>query len=401
MSATDSGQIAPLMNTYARLPVFLERGQGAWVWDESGKKYLDALAGIAVSTLGHAHPALVQAIRTQAEKLIHCSNVYGIRAQEQLAGLINRHAGMEATLFCNSGAEANEAALKLARLYGHQQNKALIKTVVMERAWHGRTIATLAATGSAKAQHGFEPLPHESFVRVPFNDIAAVENAVQQHPEINSVLLEVVQGEGGVQSVSADYLQKLRALCDQHGWLLMLDEVQCGIGRTGKWFGFQHFGVTPDVITLAKGLAGGVPIGAIAARGKAAQIFTPGTHGTTFGGNPLACAAGIATLETLERDNWLSHAAQLGNELRHRLEQALADTPGVVEVRGLGLMLGIELDRPCGALVTHALQAGLLINVTRDNVIRLLPPLVLSASDADFLLETLVPLIQNFLAEKT
>ena len=380
--------------------MFLERGQGAWVWDESGKKYLDALAGIAVSALGHTHPALVQAISSQAAQLIHCSNLYGIRAQERLASLINRHSGMDATLFCNSGAEANEAAIKLARLYGQQQNQRLIKTVVMERAWHGRTIATLAATGSTKAQQGFEPLPHDCFVRVPFNDISAVENAAQQHPEINSVLLEVVQGEGGVQSVSADYLQKLRALCDKRGWLLMLDEVQCGIGRTGKWFGFQHFGISPDVITLAKGLGGGVPIGAIAARGKAAQLFTPGSHGTTFGGNPLACAAGIATLETLERDNLLANAQQRGDELRHRLQQALTNTPGVVEVRGLGLMLGIELDRPCGALVAQALHAGLLINVTRDNVIRLLPPLVLTASDADFLLETLVPLIQHFLAVK-
>ncbi|MFN7206223.1 MAG: aminotransferase class III-fold pyridoxal phosphate-dependent enzyme, partial [Burkholderiales bacterium] len=272
-----------LMNTYARLPVVFERGQGVWLWDEQGKQYLDGLAGIAVSGLGHAHPKLVQTLSEQAAKLIHTSNIYGVRHQETLAQMICERSGMQEVLFCNSGAEANEAAIKLARLYGYQQGKAFIKTIVMDRAWHGRTITTLAATGSEKARKGFAPLQDECFVRVPYNDLEAIQQAAATHPEINSVLLEVLQGEGGINVADSHYLQQLRHLCDERGWLLMLDEVQCGIGRTGKWFGYQHSGITPDVITLAKGLGSGVPIGAIAAQGRAAGVFTPGSHGTTFG----------------------------------------------------------------------------------------------------------------------
>lgn len=388
-----------LMNTYARLPVVFERGQGVWLWDEQGKQYLDGLAGIAVSGLGHAHPKLVQTLSEQAAKLIHTSNIYGVRHQETLAQMICERSGMQEVLFCNSGAEANEAAIKLTRLYGYQQGKAFIKTIVMDRAWHGRTITTLAATGSEKARKGFAPLQDECFVRVPYNDLEAIQQAAATHPEINSVLLEVLQGEGGINVADSHYLQQLRHLCDERGWLLMLDEVQCGIGRTGKWFGYQHSGITPDVITLAKGLGSGVPIGAIAAQGRAAGVFTPGSHGTTFGGGPLVCAAGITTLKTMQEDALLQNAEAIGLYLMQAFKQALEGSPGVVDIRGKGLMLGIELNRPCGSLVQRALEAGLLINVTRDNVIRLLPPLIMNQTEAAELVQRLAPLIRQFLQE--
>ena len=388
-----------LMNTYARLPVVFERGQGVWLWDEQGKQYLDGLAGIAVSGLGHAHPKLVQTLSEQAAKLIHTSNIYGVRHQETLAQMICEHSGMQEVLFCNSGAEANEAAIKLARLYGYLQDKAFIKTIVMDRAWHGRTITTLAATGSEKARKGFAPLQDECFVRVPYNDLEAIQQAAATHPEINSVLLEVLQGEGGINVADSHYLQQLRHLCDERGWLLMLDEVQCGIGRTGKWFGYQHSGITPDVITLAKGLGSGVPIGAIAAQGRAAGVFTPGSHGTTFGGGPLVCAAGITTLKTMQEDALLQNAEAIGLYLMQAFKQAMEGSPGVVDIRGKGLMLGIELNRPCGSLVQRALEAGLLINVTRDNVIRLLPPLIMNQTEAAELVQRLAPLIRQFLQE--
>lgn len=388
-----------LMNTYARLPVVFERGQGVWLWDEQGKQYLDGLAGIAVSGLGHAHPKLVQTLSEQAAKLIHTSNIYGVRHQETLAQMICERSGMQEVLFCNSGAEANEAAIKLARLYGYQQGNAFIKTIVMDRAWHGRTITTLAATGSEKARKGFAPLQDECFVRVPYNDLEAIQQAAATHPEINSVLLEVLQGEGGINVADSHYLQQLRHLCDERGWLLMLDEVQCGIGRTGKWFGYQHSGMTPDVITLAKGLGSGVPIGAIAAQGRAAGVFTPGSHGTTFGGGPLVCAAGITTLKTMQEDALLQNAEAIGLYLIQAFKQALEGSPGVVDIRGKGLMLGIELNRPCGSLVQRALEAGLLINVTRDNVIRLLPPLIMNQAEAAELVQRLAPLIRQFLQE--
>jgi acetylornithine aminotransferase len=388
-----------LMNTYARLPVVFERGQGVWLWDEQGKQYLDGLAGIAVSGLGHAHPKLVQTLSEQAAKLIHTSNIYGVRHQETLAQMICERSGMQEVLFCNSGAEANEAAIKLARLYGYQQGTAFIKTIVMDRAWHGRTITTLAATGSEKARKGFAPLQDECFVRVPYNDLEAIQQAAATHPEINSVLLEVLQGEGGINVADSHYLQQLRHLCDERGWLLMLDEVQCGIGRTGKWFGYQHSDITPDVITLAKGLGSGVPIGAIAAQGRAAGVFTPGSHGTTFGGGPLVCAAGITTLKTMQEDALLQNAEAIGLYLIQAFKQALEGSPGVVDIRGKGLMLGIELNRPCGSLVQRALEAGLLINVTRDNVIRLLPPLIMNQTEAAELVQRLAPLIRQFLQE--
>jgi acetylornithine/N-succinyldiaminopimelate aminotransferase len=388
-----------LMNTYARLPVVFERGQGVWVWDEQGKQYLDALAGIAVSGLGHAHPKLVKALSEQAAKLIHTSNIYGVRHQETLAQMICERSGMQEVLFCNSGAEANEAAIKLARLSGYQQGKTFIKTIVMERAWHGRTITTLAATGSEKARKGFAPLQDECFVRVPYNDLEAIQQAAAAHPEINSVLLEVLQGEGGINVADSHYLQQLRHLCDERGWLLMLDEVQCGIGRTGKWFGYQHSGITPDVITLAKGLGSGVPIGAIAAQGRAAGVFTPGSHGTTFGGGPLVCAAGITTLTAMQDEGLLQNADIMGNYLVQAFKQSLQGNEGVIDIRGKGLMLGIELNKPCGILVQRALEAGLLINVTRDNVVRLLPPLIIQQEEAALLVQRLTPLIQQFLQE--
>jgi acetylornithine aminotransferase len=313
--------------------------------------------------------------------------------------MICERSGMQEVLFCNSGAEANEAAIKLARLYGYQQGKAFIKTIVMDRAWHGRTITTLAATGSEKARKGFAPLQDECFVRVPYNDLEAIQQAAATHPEINSVLLEVLQGEGGINVADSHYLQQLRHLCDERGWLLMLDEVQCGIGRTGKWFGYQHSGITPDVITLAKGLGSGVPIGAIAAQGRAAGVFTPGSHGTTFGGGPLVCAAGITTLKTMQEDALLQNAEAIGLYLMQAFKQALEGSPGVVDIRGKGLMLGIELNRHCGSLVQRALEAGLLINVTRDNVIRLLPPLIMNQTEAAELVQRLAPLIRQFLQE--
>lgn len=399
MNAPDPIQPSHVMNTYARLPVTFARGEGAWLWDEQGRKYLDALAGIAVNGLGHAHPKFVAALTDQIGKLIHTSNIYGVRHQETLAARLCELSGMDEVFFVSTGAEANENAIKLARFYGYKHDKKFIKTIVMERAWHGRTIATLAATDSEKARKGFGPMQDECFVRVPYNSIEAIRNAAEQHPEINSVMLEVLQGEGGINVADAEFLRALRKLCDERDWLLILDEVQCGIGRTGKWFGYQNTGVMPDAITLAKGLGSGVPVAALAVHGKAAHLFGPGNMGTTFGGGPLAMRAGIETLRILEEDGLLANATRVGEHLRSAFKRALADQPGVKDVRGLGLMIGIELDRPCGVLVQRALDAGLLINVTRDQVIRLLPPLIMSTSEADQLVAGLVPLIQTFLRE--
>ncbi|CAN5153474.1 aspartate aminotransferase family protein [soil metagenome] len=387
-----------VMNTYANLPISIERGEGVWVWDEAGRQYLDAMAGIAVNGLGHKHPKLVAALTDQINKVIHTSNLYQVRGQRELADRICERSGMEEVFFVSTGAEANENAIKLARFHGYKHGKKFVKTLVMERAWHGRTIATLAATDSEKAAKGFEPLQHECFVRVPFDDFAAIEQAAAEHPEINSVLIEVLQGEGGVNVAHADYLRGLRALCDKKGWLMILDEVQCGMGRTGKWFGFQHSGVLPDAIVLAKGLASGVPVAALAVRGPAANLFGPGNLGTTFGGNPLAMRAGICTFDTIEEDGLLEHAAVIGERIREGFRKALKDVAGIVEIRGMGLMIGIELDRPCGDIVTQALDAGLLVNVTRDSVIRLLPALIMSADEADQLVAGLAPIIRRFLA---
>lgn len=386
-----------VMNTYARLPVAFDRGEGAWLFDTSGKRYLDALSGIAVNTLGHGHPRLVKAIAEQAGKLIHTSNLYRIPSQEALADRLAALSGMAEVFFCNSGCEANEAAIKLARLFGHQKGVDNPVVVVMEQAFHGRTLATLSATGNRKAQAGFEPLVG-GFVRVPFDDLAAVEHLAQVNGNVVAVLLEPIQGEGGIRVAHRGYLQALRRICDDQGWLLMFDEVQCGVGRTGTWFAFQHAGILPDVMSLAKGLGSGVPIGACLAAGRAAGVFKPGNHGSTFGGNPLACAAALETLRVIEDDGLLAQAHRIGALIRERLALALQGLPGVVSIRGDGLMVGVELDRPCGDLVGQALAAGLLINVTAERVVRLLPPLIFTEQDVAVLLEGLVPLIRDFLA---
>ncbi len=384
------------MNTYARLPVAFTRGEGVWLWDAQGKRYLDALAGIAVNAVGHSHPKLVAALRDQVGKLIHTSNIYHIEAQEKLADKITHLCGMDTVFFCNSGAEANEAAIKIARYYGHKKSIENPAVVVLENSFHGRTLATLSATGSRKVQAGFEPLV-SGFVRVPFDDLEAVRRVAASNQNVVAVLAELVQGEGGVCVCSRDYLQGLRDICDQHGWLLMLDEVQTGIGRTGTLFGFQHYGVTPDVMTLAKGLGGGVPIGACVAKGTAATLFQPGSHGSTFGGNLLACAAALATLDIVESEDLCRNATEMGEHIRASLKRALSETPGVKEIRGQGMLIGIELDRPCAELVKTGLAAGLLINVTADSVVRLVPPLIISRSEADQLVNELAPLIRDFL----
>ncbi len=386
-----------LMNTYARLPVTFSHGEGCRLTDVNGKTYLDALSGIAVNTLGHNHPTLVAAIAGQASRMLHVSNLYGIREQEQLADRVCALSGMREVFFCNSGCEANEAAIKLARFYGHQQGVDNPAIIVMEKAFHGRTLATLSATGNRKAQAGFEPLV-AGFVRVPYDDLAAIRAVAEHNKNVVAVMLEMVQGEGGINIASEEFQRGLRQLCDEQGWLLMCDEVQCGIGRSGKWFGFQHAGIVPDVMTLAKGLGSGVPIGACVTAGKAAGLFKPGNHGSTFGGNPLACTAALTTLATIEKDGLMARAERLGTAIRQGVKDALADVNGVVDVRGKGLMIGIELDRPCGELVTRALDAGLLINVTAEKVVRLLPALVMSDAEAEELVERLSALIRAFLA---
>ena len=387
-----------LMNTYARLPVAFTHGQGVWLWDAQGRRYLDALAGIAVNTLGHAHPKLVETIAAQAGRLIHASNIYQIAEQEKLAGVLARISGMDKVFFCNSGCEANEAAIKIARLYAKTKAVENPAIVVMEKAFHGRTLATLSATGSRKVHAGFEPLV-SGFVRVPYDDLEAVRHAAQNNRNVVAVLVEPIQGEGGINLAHFDYLRGLRQLCDEYQWLLMLDEIQCGLGRTGKWFYYQHAGFLPDVVTMAKGLAGGVPIGACLARGAAAETFKPGNHGSTFGGNPLACAAALTTLEVIEQEKLLLNAVAVGDRIRAVLGAALADVKGVVAIRGMGLMLGIELDRSCTELAQRALDAGLLINVTADTIIRLVPPLVMSQEEGKELAERLAALIQEFLGQ--
>ncbi|TXI73174.1 MAG: aspartate aminotransferase family protein [Limnohabitans sp.] len=387
------------MNTYGRLPIALERGQGCRVWDVNGKQYLDALAGIAVNTLGHNHPEFAPALQDQVSKIIHSCNYYHIPNQERLAAKLVELSGMTNVFFCNSGLEANEAAIKLARKYGHDKGIALPKIVVYEKAFHGRSIATLSATGNAKIQKGFEPLV-EGFIRVPVNDIEALKAATANDPNVVAVFFETIQGEGGINPMRADYLQQVRALCDEKDWLLMIDEVQCGMGRTGKWFAHQWAGIVPDVMPLAKGLGSGVPIGAVVAGPKAASIFQPGNHGGTFGGNPLAMRAGVETIRIMEKDGLLENATRIGQRLTDGIGQALAGAQGFKEIRGQGLMIGIELDRPCGVLMQRALDAGLLISVTADSVVRLLPPLIMTEAEADEVMAILVPLIKTFLAEQ-
>ena len=387
------------MNTYTRLPIAFTRGEGVWLWDEQGRRYLDAVAGVAVNALGHAHPKLTQAICEQAKTLIHSSNLYQVLKQEQLATKLCQLSDMDKAFFCNSGAEANEAAIKLARLYGHNKGIDNPSIIVMEKSFHGRTMATLTATGNRKVQAGFEPLV-SGFVRVPYNDIASVAQIAEHNQNIVAILVEPVQGEGGIQIPQPSYLQELRKICDSRGWLLMLDEVQTGIGRTGTMFAFQQAGITPDVMALAKGLGAGVPIGACLAKGTAAEVFKPGNHGSTFGGNPLACAAAQATLAAVEEQQLCKQAAGIGAFIREGLGKQLAGIAGVVQVRGIGLMIGVELDRPCGDLVKLALAKGLIINVTADSVVRLLPPLVMSQDEAQQVVDMLAPLIKDFLAQK-
>jgi len=388
-----------LMTTYASLPVAFERGEGAWLWDDAGRKYLDAYSGVAVCNLGNAHPALVRALSEQAGRLWHTSNVYTIANQIRLAERLTEVAGMDRAFFCNSGAEANEAGIKLARLYGHKKGIDHPQIIVMERSFHGRTLATLSATGNRKVQAGFEPLV-TGFIRVPYDDLEAVRTVAHNAHGIVAVLVEPVQGEGGVRVPQPGYLKGLREICDQHGWLLMFDEVQTGMGRTGQWFGFQHEDVAPDVLMLAKGIGNGFPMGACLARGEAAEVFQPGNHATTFGGTPLACAVGLAVLDVMQQDNLIPRVAQLGARMLDGLKRELAEVAGVTEIRGKGLMLGIELERPCGELVKRALDQGLLLGVTYDNTVRLLPPFVLTDAEADDIVSRVSALVRAFLTEE-
>lgn len=385
------------MATYRRLPVTFERGEGAWLWDTAGKRYLDAITGIAVCGLGHAHPAVKTAICEQAGTLVHTSNLYGIQQQQILGDNLTRLSDMDRVFFANSGAEANEAAIKIARLYGHRKGIDNPAILVMENSFHGRTLATLSATGNRKVQAGFEPLV-QGFVRVPFGDFDAIREVAQNSASVVAVLVEPVQGEGGVNIPPADYLNNIRTLCDAQGWLMMLDEIQTGMGRTGRMFAHQHNGIQPDVMTLAKGLGNGVPIGACLAKGTAAEVLGPGSHGSTFGGNPLACRVGNAVIETLESENLVARAAALSERFLAGFKAAFQSSKGVTDIRASGLLIGIELDRPCTELVGQALKEGLLINVTVDKVIRLLPPLILTDQEADQIIETVSTLVDNFLS---
>jgi acetylornithine aminotransferase len=390
-----------VMNTYGRLPIALSHGRGCRVWDVNGKEYLDALGGIAVNTLGHNHPQLVPALQDQLTKLIHTSNYYHIPLQEELAKLLVERSGMSNVFFCSTGLEANEAALKLARKFGHDKGIERPEVVVYEKAFHGRSIATLSATGNPKVQAGFGPLV-EGFIRVPVNNIDALKAATEGNPNVVAVFFEAIQGEGGVNPMHMDYLREVRALCDQRDWLLMIDEVQCGMGRTGKWFAHQWAGIQPDVMPLAKGLGSGVPVGAVVVGPKAATIFQPGNHGSTFGGNPLSMRSGVETIRIMEADGLIANAEKVGAHLKAGLEAALkaeVANGGVKEVRGQGLMLGVDLSKPCGALVQRAADAGLLISVTADSVVRLVPPLILSTAEADEIVAILAPLISAFLKE--
>jgi acetylornithine/N-succinyldiaminopimelate aminotransferase len=394
MAASD-----PLMNTYARQPLAFSHGDGAWLFDTDGRRYLDCLSGIAVNTLGHNHPKLVSALREQVARIIHSSNLFEVPLQTQLGAKLVELSGMSKVFFCNSGLEANEAAIKIARKYGHERGIARPEIIVFEKAFHGRSLATLSATGNEKVQKGFEPLV-EGFVRAPFNDIEALRRLAAERPSIVAIFIEAIQGEGGIVPARAEFLRESRKLCDEHGWLLMIDEVQCGTGRSGKWFAHQWAGIQADVMPLAKGLGSGVPIGAVVAHGNAAEVFQPGNHGTTFGGNPLAMRAGLVTISTMEEEGLLGNAASVGDWLMQALRTELSSLPGFVEVRGQGLMIGVVLDRPCGELASAALAAGLVLNVTADRVIRLLPPLIFTREHAQLLVDRLVPLVRDFLDKK-
>ena len=387
------------MPTYARQPVKFSHGKGVRLWDDAGNEYLDALSGIAVTGIGHAHPDFTSAICNQVGKLVHTSNLYEIKNQEKLAAKLCELSGMESVFFSNSGAEANEAAIKLARLYGNNKGYKCPTILVMEGSFHGRTMATLSATANKKVQAGFQPLL-EGFVHIPYNDINAVKKAAAEYDEIVAILVEPIQGEGGINIPDDDYLPALRQLCDQHGWLMMLDEIQSGNGRSGKMFAYQHYDLTPDVITLAKGLANGVPIGACLAKGEAAKVFGPGNHGSTYGGNPLVCRAAIAVLDVLKNENLLENTKIQSDRLLKGFNDALGTLSGVKDIRGRGLLIGIELEKPCGELVSQALEQGLLINVTADNVIRLLPPLIISSKETDTVITKVSQLVKQFLGEQ-
>lgn len=388
-----------VMNTYGRVPMALSHGQGCRLWDINGKSYIDGLGGIAVNTLGHNHPKLVPALQDQLSKIIHSCNYYHVPGQEQLAAKLVELSGMTNVFFCCTGLEANEAALKLARKYGHDKGIERPEIVVYEKAFHGRSIATLSATGNPKVQAGFGPLV-EGFIRVPLNDIEALKKATAGNKNITAVFFETIQGEGGVNPMRVEYLQQVRKLCDENDWLLMIDEVQCGMGRTGKWFAHQWAGIVPDVMPLAKGLGSGVPIGAVVAGPKAANIFQPGNHGTTFGGNPLAMRAGIETIRIMEEEGLLAHSAKMGDYFKAELAKAFAGNPGVKEIRGQGLMIGIELTKPCGELVKQCADNGLLLSVTADTVIRLVPPLIITQAEIDEIIAILTPLVKKLLADK-
>ena len=384
-----------LMNTYSRLPVTFVKGEGVWLWDDQGRKYLDALAGIAVCSIGHCHPKLVKAISEQAGTLIHTSNLYHIDKQEKLAEKLAKLSGLNKSFFCNSGAEANETAIKLARLYGHNKGIDLPTIIVMEHSFHGRTMATLTASGNRKVQAGFEPLL-TGFVRVPFNDLEAITQVSVHNKNVVAILVEPYQGEGGINIPQADYLEGLRRICNKNGWLLILDEVQCGIGRSGKWFAFQNSGIVPDVITLAKGLGSGVPIGACIAGNIAGEVFKPGNHASTFGGNPLACTAAITTLDIIEEEGLMCNALEQGDFMRKNFQEQLGNLDNITQIRGQGLMIGIELTKPCGELVNNALKQRLLLNVTSDNVVRLLPSLVIKQNETEQIVNMVSALIKEF-----
>ncbi|MDH5425130.1 MAG: acetylornithine transaminase [Gammaproteobacteria bacterium] len=388
-----------LMKNYAPMSVTFEKGNGALLWDNNGNEYLDALCGIAVTSLGHNHPAVTRAIQSQAEQLLHTSNLYSIERQQTLAKLLCEKAGMDKVFFANSGAEANEAAIKLARLYGHSKQIDNPQIIVMEHSFHGRTLATLSATGNRKVQAGFEPLV-QGFIRAPYNDIQAVMNIAKNNSNVVAILLEPVQGEGGVHIPDAHYLEQIRDICDSNDWLMMLDEIQTGMGRTGKWFAYQHSTIKPDVISSAKALGNGVPIGACLAHGTAADLFHPGNHGSTFGGNPLACAAAIAVIESIESEDLLARCSALSRMIMEQFNSQLADQPGVKEIRAAGLLIGIELTEDCSELVAKALEKGLLINVTAANVIRLLPPFIMTDAQASKLVSITSLLIKDFLSQK-
>ncbi|MGA0796127.1 MAG: aspartate aminotransferase family protein [Quisquiliibacterium sp.] len=388
---------SPLMSTYLQQPVVFTHGDGVWLFDTLGKRYLDCLSGIAVNTLGHNHPKLVAALREQIGRVIHVSNLFEHPLRDELATLLIERSSMTNVFFCNSGLEANEAAIKIARKYGHDRGIDRPEIIVYEKAFHGRSLATLSATAGAKVQKGFEPLV-EGFVRAPLNDLDALTRIAAERPNVVAIFIEAIQGEGGINPAQQEYLRAARALCDQKGWLLMIDEVQCGTGRTGKWFAHQWAGVVPDVMPLAKGLGSGVPIGAVVAHGAAARTLTPGTHGTTFGGNPLAMRAGITTIRVMEEDGLIANAAEVGKYLADAFARELGALEGVRDIRGRGLMLGIELDRPCSELVKSCLDAGVVLNVTADTVVRMLPALIFGKDHADLLVERLVPLIKDLLS---